>query len=108
MKIRGIVLGVATLGSLFLSLSASGSTGTALTVHTAPVTFDVKLTASSGGAIVFDATNNGTGVISSNLDLGGKTRTIRVGPNINLQALEPGDEVVLEVTRAVAVNVKPA
>jgi hypothetical protein len=39
---------------------------------------------------------------------GGKTRVIRAGPNINLNALEPGDEVVLEVTRAVAVSVKPA
>jgi hypothetical protein len=29
------------------------------------------------------------------------------GPNINLDQIEPGDEVVLEVTRAVAVDVKP-
>ena len=39
---------------------------------------------------------------------GGKTRTIKAGPNININALEAGDEVVLEVTRAVAVSVKPA
>ena len=39
---------------------------------------------------------------------GGKTRTIKAGPNIDLTKLEAGDEVVLEVTRAVAVSVKPA
>jgi hypothetical protein len=38
---------------------------------------------------------------------GGKTRTIKVGPNVDLTQVEPGDEVVLELTRAVAVNVKP-
>jgi hypothetical protein len=38
---------------------------------------------------------------------GGKTRTFVAGPNINLDQIEPGDEVVLEVTRAVAVDVKP-
>ena len=38
---------------------------------------------------------------------GGKTRTIRVGPNVNLNQVELGDEVVLEVTRAVAVDIKP-
>jgi hypothetical protein len=39
---------------------------------------------------------------------GGKTRVIQVGPNINLDQLNVGDEVVLEVTRAVAVNVQTA
>jgi hypothetical protein len=39
---------------------------------------------------------------------GGKTRTFQVGPNVNLKGVEVGDEVVLEVTRAVAVDVKPA
>jgi hypothetical protein len=38
---------------------------------------------------------------------GGKTRTIVAGPNINLDEIEPGDEVVLEVTRAVAVDIRP-
>jgi hypothetical protein len=38
---------------------------------------------------------------------GGKTRTILTGPNLPLDQLEPGDEVVLEVTRAVAVDIKP-
>lgn len=38
---------------------------------------------------------------------GGKTRTFLVGPNVNLKGVEVGDEVVLEVTRAVAVDVKP-
>ena len=38
---------------------------------------------------------------------GGKTRTIRAGPNININQLEAGDEVVLEVTRAVAVDIRP-
>jgi hypothetical protein len=38
---------------------------------------------------------------------GGKTRTFVAGPNINLDQIEPGDEVVLEVTRAVAVDIKP-
>jgi hypothetical protein len=38
---------------------------------------------------------------------GGKTRTILAGPNLPLDQLEPGDEVVLEVTRAVAVNIRP-
>jgi hypothetical protein len=39
---------------------------------------------------------------------GGKTRTIVAGPNIDLTQIEPGDEVVLEITRAVAVDIKPA
>lgn len=39
---------------------------------------------------------------------GGKTRTFLVGPNVNLKGVEVGDEVVLEVTRAVAVDIKPA
>jgi len=39
---------------------------------------------------------------------GGKTRTVVVGPNIDLTQVEVGDEVVLEVTRAVAVDIKPA
>lgn len=39
---------------------------------------------------------------------GGKTRTIVAGPNINLDSIEPGDEVVLEITRAVAVDITPA
>jgi hypothetical protein len=39
---------------------------------------------------------------------GGKTRTIKVGPNVPLDRLNVGDEVVLEVTRAVAVDVEPA
>src|SRR5918995_5322263 len=38
---------------------------------------------------------------------GGKTRTILAGPNLPLDQLEPGDEVVLEVTRAVAVDIRP-
>lgn len=38
---------------------------------------------------------------------GGKTRKFLVGPNVNLDQVEPGDEVVLEVTRAVAVDIKP-
>src|SRR3990170_130578 len=38
---------------------------------------------------------------------GGKTRTFLVGPNVNLKGVEVGDEIVLEVTRAVAVSVKP-
>lgn len=38
---------------------------------------------------------------------GGKSRTFLVGPNVNLKGIEVGDEVVLEVTRAVAVDVKP-
>ena len=37
---------------------------------------------------------------------GGKARTIRVGPNVSLDQVEAGDEVVLEVTRAVAVDSK--
>ena len=39
---------------------------------------------------------------------GGKTRTFVVGPNVDLTQVEVGDEVVLEVTRAVAVDIKPA
>jgi hypothetical protein len=39
---------------------------------------------------------------------GGKTRTFVAGPNINLDQLEPGDDVALEITRAVAVDIKPA
>jgi len=39
---------------------------------------------------------------------GGKTRTFQVGPNVNLKGVEVGDEVVLEVTRAVAIDIKPA
>jgi hypothetical protein len=39
---------------------------------------------------------------------GGKTRTFLAGPNVNLKGVEVGDEVVLEVTRAVAVDIKPA
>lgn len=39
---------------------------------------------------------------------GGKSRTFLVGPNVNLKGIEVGDEVVLEVTRAVSVDVKPA
>lgn len=39
---------------------------------------------------------------------GGKTRTFVAGPNINLDKLEVGDDVALEVTRAVAVDIKPA
>lgn len=38
---------------------------------------------------------------------GGKTRTIVVGPSVSLDGVEPGDEVVLEVTRAVAVDIRP-
>jgi hypothetical protein len=38
---------------------------------------------------------------------GGKTRTILAGPNLPFDQLEPGDEVVLEVTRAVAVDIRP-
>jgi Zn-dependent metalloprotease len=38
---------------------------------------------------------------------GGKTRTFVVGPNVPLDQLEVGDEVVLEATRAVAVDIKP-
>jgi hypothetical protein len=38
---------------------------------------------------------------------GGKTRTFVAGPNINLDQLNPGDEVALEVTRAVAVDIRP-
>jgi len=38
---------------------------------------------------------------------GGKTRTIRVGPNVSLEQVDPGDEVVLEITRAVAVDIRP-
>jgi hypothetical protein len=30
------------------------------------------------------------------------------GPNINLDQLEVGDDVALEITRAVAVDIKPA
>jgi hypothetical protein len=38
---------------------------------------------------------------------GGKTRTIRVGPNFpGFNALEVGDMVVLEITRGVAVDIK--
>jgi hypothetical protein len=29
------------------------------------------------------------------------------GPNVSLDQIEPGDEVVLEVTRAVAVDIRP-
>jgi hypothetical protein len=39
---------------------------------------------------------------------GGKTRTFVAGPNINLDQLEVGDDVALEVTRAVAIDIKPA
>jgi hypothetical protein len=39
--------------------------------------------------------------------VGGKTRTITVGPNVNLDQVAPGDEVVLEVTRAMAVDIRP-
>lgn len=39
---------------------------------------------------------------------GGKTRTFAVGPNVDLTQVEVGDEVVLEVTRAAAVDIKPA
>lgn len=39
---------------------------------------------------------------------GGRTRTIKVGPSVQgFNQVEVGDRVVLEVTRAVAVNVKP-
>jgi hypothetical protein len=38
---------------------------------------------------------------------GGKTRTIKVGPNVSLDQVEVGDEVVLELTRAVAVDIRP-
>jgi hypothetical protein len=39
---------------------------------------------------------------------GGKTRTIVVGPGVSLDGVEVGDEVMLEVTRAVAVDIRPA
>ena len=39
---------------------------------------------------------------------GGKTRTVQVDPSISLDGIEPGDEVVLEITRAVAVDTRPA
>jgi hypothetical protein len=39
---------------------------------------------------------------------GGKTRTIQVDPSVSLDGIEPGDEVVLEITRAVAVDTRPA
>ena len=40
--------------------------------------------------------------------IGGKTRTIRVDPSVQgFNQVQVGDTVVLEVTRAVAVNVKP-
>ena len=40
--------------------------------------------------------------------IGGKTRTIRVDPSVQgFTLVQVGDMVVLEVTRAVAVNVKP-
>ncbi|HSD91953.1 MAG TPA: hypothetical protein VLB11_02885, partial [Methyloceanibacter sp.] len=39
---------------------------------------------------------------------GGKTRTVQVDPSISLDGIEPDDEVVLEITRAVAVDIKPA
>jgi hypothetical protein len=40
--------------------------------------------------------------------IGGKTRTIKIAPSVQgFNQVDVGDMVVLEVTRAVAVNVKP-
>ena len=38
---------------------------------------------------------------------GGKTRTFLVDPSVSLDGIEPGDEVILEVTRAVALDIRP-
>ena len=66
--------------------------GTNLT--TIEVTDTVKAVNRNQGTITFAGT-------------GGKTRTFVAGPNINLNEIEPDDEVVLEITRAVAVDIRP-
>jgi hypothetical protein len=51
------------------------------------------------------AVNRNQGTITFH-GTGGKTRTVLVGPKVDLDDIEPGDEVILEVTSAVAVSVK--
>ena len=74
-------------------VTVSPSGGTDLT--TVEVTDTIAAINRNQGTITFAGT-------------GGKTRTFLVGPNVNLKGVEVGDEVVLEVTRAVAVDIKPA
>ena len=74
-------------------VTVSPSGGTDLT--TVEVTDTIAALNRNQGTITFAGT-------------GGKTRTFLVGPNVNLKGVEVGDEVVLEVTRAVAVDIKPA
>jgi hypothetical protein len=66
--------------------------GTSLT--TVEVTDTIKAVNRNKGTITFAGA-------------GGKTRTFLVDPSVSLDGIEPGDEVILEVTRAVAVDIRP-
>jgi autotransporter-associated beta strand protein len=79
----------ATVGQLAFrsgTISSVGATGftlngtnDALVLRNTTNAFNINLTGSSGGNIVFENDNNGTGIMSGNVDLGGLTRTINVG-----------------------------
>ncbi len=64
------------------SVSSSGTTLTLTSGITAlnmrNTTFGENLALTGGGSVVFDSTNNGTAVISGNLDLGGSTTTFNI------------------------------
>ena len=78
----------ATLGQLAFRSGTISNVGTggitlngtndALVLRNTTAAFNVSLTGNSGGSIVFENDNNGTGIMSGNLDLGGLTRTINV------------------------------
>lgn len=54
------------------------STTTALSLRNVNMTGNVVLAGATGGSIAFDSTNNGTGTISGNVDLGNVARVITV------------------------------
>jgi hypothetical protein len=66
--------------------------GTSLT--TVEVTDTIKAVNRNKGTITFAGA-------------GGKTRTFLVDPSVSLDGIEPGDEVILVITRAVAVDIRP-
>src|SRR5262249_20372203 len=66
--------GTLTQGGGVLSLASSG---TALTMRNTTIAGAVSLT--GGGGVVFDATNNGTAVISGSLDIASSITTFDIG-----------------------------
>jgi len=93
LRVEGGILNLnsksATLGQLAFRSGTISNVGTggitlngtndALVLRNTTAAFNVNLIGSSGGNIVFENNNNGTGLISGNLDLGGLTRTVTVG-----------------------------